>query len=234
MHILQQFPTTWLDYKRCLCYNWSNESEVPAHTQIIFSVRIGELIRGDTMKRIALLLLAACIMLSGCGENSDNIIDFNSSTLRGDAGITDIPNIIISEEAETEQAESEESQAAESIEILNISPATTEVTEAAAHTTTTPRISTTAPQMTAASKPEATAAQTSAATKSTTAAETKISTNKVAVPEQEEYVGNPVWVPTNGGRKYHRKSSCSKMIDPMQVTVETAVANGFTPCKKCY
>ncbi len=179
------------------------------------------------MKRIALLLLTACIMLSGCGENSDNIIDFNSSTIRGDAGIADIPNIIISEGDETEQAESEESQAAESTEILNVT--TTEAT----HATATPGISTTAPRMTAASKPEATSAQTAAATKST-AAETKSSTNKVTVPEQEEYVGNLVWVPTNGGKKYHRKSSCSKMIDPMQVTVETAVANGFTPCKKCY
>ncbi|MDY2698322.1 MAG: hypothetical protein ACI4E5_07620 [Suilimivivens sp.] len=43
-----------------------------------------------------------------------------------------------------------------------------------------------------------------------------------------------VWVPTNGGVKYHIKSSCSNMKNPRQVSVETAIADGFTPCKKCY
>lgn len=42
-----------------------------------------------------------------------------------------------------------------------------------------------------------------------------------------------VWIPTNGGTKYHSRSSCSKMKDPIQVTLEEAQALGFTPCKKC-
>ena len=56
----------------------------------------------------------------------------------------------------------------------------------------------------------------------------------VTVPKQEETVGNLVWVPTHGGKKYHRKSSCSNMKNPMQVTKETAEANGFGPCGRCY
>lgn len=43
-----------------------------------------------------------------------------------------------------------------------------------------------------------------------------------------------VWIPTNGGTRYHCKSSCSGMIDPEMVTVEEAVARGFTPCGRCY
>lgn len=56
----------------------------------------------------------------------------------------------------------------------------------------------------------------------------------VTVPEKEETVGDLVWVPVNGGTKYHKKSTCSKMKDPLQVSVETAVKNGYTPCKRCY
>lgn len=43
-----------------------------------------------------------------------------------------------------------------------------------------------------------------------------------------------VWIPTHGGTKYHRKSSCSKMKDPIQVTKTEAIDRGFEPCGKCY
>lgn len=58
--------------------------------------------------------------------------------------------------------------------------------------------------------------------------------SSVTVPDEEEHEGNLVWVPTNGGTKYHCKATCSKMKDPMQVTKETAIANGYTACKRCY
>ena len=50
-------------------------------------------------------------------------------------------------------------------------------------------------------------------------------------PETE---GELVWIPTNGGTKYHSNQFCSSMIDPIQVSVETAVANGCDACKRCY
>ncbi len=56
----------------------------------------------------------------------------------------------------------------------------------------------------------------------------------VTVPSHSETGGNLVWVPVNGGTKYHCKSSCSKMENPIQVSVETATANGYTACKRCY
>lgn len=55
----------------------------------------------------------------------------------------------------------------------------------------------------------------------------------VTVPEPETGE-NLVWVPTNGGTKYHTYAGCSNMKNPIQVTLETAVANGFTPCKRCH
>ena len=56
----------------------------------------------------------------------------------------------------------------------------------------------------------------------------------VTVPKSGDTQGHLVWIPTNGGKKYHSKSSCSNMKDPMQVTEEHAIENGFEPCKKCY
>ncbi len=43
-----------------------------------------------------------------------------------------------------------------------------------------------------------------------------------------------VWIPTNGGKKYHSKSSCSQMKNPIQVTEQEAINRNFTPCGRCY
>ena len=43
-----------------------------------------------------------------------------------------------------------------------------------------------------------------------------------------------VWVPTNGGTKYHSKSTCSNMKDPVQLSLDEAENKGYTPCKKCH
>ncbi len=56
----------------------------------------------------------------------------------------------------------------------------------------------------------------------------------VTVPDEEESEGTLVWIPTNGGTKYHSRSSCSNMKNPKQVSLETAEANGYTPCKRCH
>lgn len=60
------------------------------------------------------------------------------------------------------------------------------------------------------------------------------SSSGVVVPTHDESAGNLVWVPTQGGTKYHNKSTCSKMENPMHVSMETARENGYTACKKCY
>lgn len=53
-------------------------------------------------------------------------------------------------------------------------------------------------------------------------------------PAESEAQAVMVWIPTHGGTKYHRFSTCSGMDDPEQVTLEEAQARGFTPCGRCY
>jgi hypothetical protein len=43
-----------------------------------------------------------------------------------------------------------------------------------------------------------------------------------------------VWIPTNGGARYHTKASCSGMKNPREVSIDQAMAQGFTPCGRCY
>ena len=49
-----------------------------------------------------------------------------------------------------------------------------------------------------------------------------------------ENTENLVWIPTNGGKKYHRNPGCSGMKNPEQVPESSAVAQGYGRCKKCY
>lgn len=41
-----------------------------------------------------------------------------------------------------------------------------------------------------------------------------------------------VWIPKSGS-KYHSKPNCSRMKNPRQVSLETAVEAGYGPCSKC-
>lgn len=43
-----------------------------------------------------------------------------------------------------------------------------------------------------------------------------------------------VWIPTNGGTKYHSISTCSNMINPLEVPLSEAISKGFEACKRCY
>lgn len=43
-----------------------------------------------------------------------------------------------------------------------------------------------------------------------------------------------VWIPTNGGTKYHTHAGCSNMNNPVQVTQSEAESRGFTACKRCH
>lgn len=63
---------------------------------------------------------------------------------------------------------------------------------------------------------------------------TTSSKTSVTASDKNESTDTLVWIPTNGGKKYHTKSSCSNMKNPDHVSLETAIAKGFTPCKKCY
>jgi hypothetical protein len=53
-----------------------------------------------------------------------------------------------------------------------------------------------------------------------------------ADPDYERVV--MVWIPTNGGTRYHSRSGCSQMKNPVQVTKSEAISRGFTACGRCY
>ncbi|MBE5970245.1 MAG: hypothetical protein E7242_08440 [Lachnospiraceae bacterium] len=55
----------------------------------------------------------------------------------------------------------------------------------------------------------------------------------VTVPDSAWEGTNLVWVPVNGGTKYHSRSGCSNMKDPMQIPLDQAIACGYEPCKRC-
>ena len=45
--------------------------------------------------------------------------------------------------------------------------------------------------------------------------------------------GQMVWIPRTGS-KYHSRSNCSNMRNPSQVTLDEAIALGYTKCSKCW
>lgn len=53
-------------------------------------------------------------------------------------------------------------------------------------------------------------------------------------PQKAQDTEERVWIPTNGGSKYHSNPSCSKMKNPQEVTISQAQSRGFTACKRCY
>lgn len=52
-------------------------------------------------------------------------------------------------------------------------------------------------------------------------------------PDPADLSGFMVWVPVNGGRRYHKTQACSDMLDPVRVDAAIAQAHGFTSCKRC-
>lgn len=67
-------------------------------------------------------------------------------------------------------------------------------------------------------------------------------TSQTKAPAQTESTTQPpaqtgntetVWVSATG-KKYHRKSSCSNMKNPSQISKSDVISRGYEPCKKCY
>lgn len=47
------------------------------------------------------------------------------------------------------------------------------------------------------------------------------------------YESDHVWIPVNGGKKFHRNAECSKMIEPRPSTRDMAAEFDFTACGRC-
>ena len=111
-------------------------------------------------------------------------------------------------------------------------PTTTTTTTTTTKPTTT-TITTTKPTTTTTTNPTTATTTTTTTVKPTTTITTAATTtsNQGQVEDPKE---DMVWIPTNGGTKYHSNSECSNMLDPEYVTLEKAKELGFTACKRCY
>lgn len=81
-----------------------------------------------------------------------------------------------------------------------------------------------------------TAPSTSASSKTSSSSSTSSSKSTTPKAPTTAYkkVGIMVWIPTNGGKRYHSNSSCSGMISPRRVDLGEARYLGFTACGRCY
>jgi hypothetical protein len=167
-------------------------------------------------KKIASMVLLFCLMVF-----SSVACDYKSET--GDSS-----NSATTTVSTTTKSTSVEKTQASTIEDIPIATTTeTASTEIAPTETTSTEVATTETNLTEVAATEATLTE-EPTTKSSS------STTTVTVPAEAETGDNLVWVPTKGGKKYHSKSACSGMKDPIQVSKDTAVADGYTPCGKCY
>lgn len=74
----------------------------------------------------------------------------------------------------------------------------------------------------------------SSKTSSSSSTSSSKSTTPKAPTTAYKKVGIMVWIPTNGGKRYHSNSSCSGMINPRRVDLGEARYLGFTACGRCY
>lgn len=74
----------------------------------------------------------------------------------------------------------------------------------------------------------------SSKTSSSSSTSSSKSTTPKAPTTAYKKVGIMVWIPTNGGKRYHSNSSCSGMISPRRVDLGEARYLGFTACGRCY
>lgn len=109
------------------------------------------------------------------------------------------------------------------------SSATATSTEGTTTATTTITTTTTSTTITT------TTTTTEATFTTTTTTSTRVTTTTTLLtPTKTTAAAVMVWIPTNGGKRYHCKASCSNMIDPEYVTLAEAEQLGFTPCGRCY
>ena len=52
--------------------------------------------------------------------------------------------------------------------------------------------------------------------------------------DEESENAETVWVPTDGGKKYHKGPNCSGMLDPRKISLQNAWILGIDDCGKCY
>lgn len=188
------------------------------------------------MKKLtsALLALILCLSLAACGAGTDAALP----SADAETAAVETPEATMPPATAASPSPSPEPSAAPTAAPSASAAHTSEPEPAPASDTASTPSPTTAPSPTPEPAPAPTPVPTTAPVTSTPSAQPSSGTGGtqgggVSVPSPESG-GNLVWIPTNGGTRYHSHSGCSGMIDPIQVSVETALANGFTRCGRCW
>ena len=79
-------------------------------------------------------------------------------------------------------------------------------------------------------KPSSTTSNNSPNPNNTTSNNTPVKPNTTTSTDEKVTM---VWV-SSSGKKYHSKSNCSNMKSPRQISLESAVHQGYDPCKNCH
>lgn len=195
------------------------------------------------MKKLCLLmaiLLALAFPLSGCSDaetgTGKNISVFDESEAAAnedyffsDTGESEI-TVNKANSADTKSESVSTQTTAETTEKKTTAKTTTAPVSTTEKPSTTKKQAAQTKEKTSASKAEKATEKETTERAETTKKKRKETTTQAVVQDDQS---DMVWIP-NSGSKYHRSASCSGMKNPSHVSLSTAKARGYTPCKKCY
>lgn len=160
------------------------------------------------------VFLTVCISITGCFDS-----DFDDNLSQDDKVIT-------------ADVESDTNLDTAEITTSKVYFTSADILEAAASTAATIFTSETTTIANVITTPAETAAATSASVTTTTT----VTTATTTTPAPDISYSNVVYIAASGkGKKYHNNPKCSNMKGNVaSISIENAVARGYTPCKKCY
>lgn len=138
---------------------------------------------------------------------------------------------VITEQTQASTAEATPESTIESTQAPTTEPTQVPITEPTQAPTTEP---TTEPTQTPATTPAGNSTQNTGSSSSSGSSSDGSSSGGSSYGGNSSASDGMVWIPTNGGKKYHTHSGCSNMENPQYVTKEEAEELGFTPCKRCH
>lgn len=176
--------------------------------------RVKKQTSANKILRVVCLIMLAIFLLSGCGTTISE-----TDTTEADRDFLDQ----LIRDTESEPIEDSEPNETDAISNVVID------TEADIATTEEPETTEKSPETTkkieeTTKKPEETTKKVEETTKKSEETTKKVDSSNSTM----------VWIPTKGGKKYHKSSGCSNMDDPQYVTLSEAKNLGFTACKRCY
>ncbi len=191
-----------------------------------------------TKRNILLTVVSLLIstVLCGCGIFESDIYSDMPQPIVNTISESDVTVETTSQNTTASEIEFTSASTVEETTLLTTTPEETTVTTTTVITTTIPIITTTTVPVTEATTtttvPVITTTTTTVYIPLVTEAPEIITT---AVPETVQYNSSVVYVASSGrGKKYHNNPKCSNMKGTNSLSVEDAIARGYTPCKKCY